>query len=96
MTIREIERPRLVRTGAAESNSQHIQLCNPSTPIKLAASIEPLLTKADLGQILRVNTRTVERMVSAGKLPKPDLYLSRMPRWRPSTIRDFIESGGGL
>jgi predicted DNA-binding transcriptional regulator AlpA len=88
------QHPRLATEGV-EGNRQHIQLCNPITPIKLAASIEPLLTKADLAEILRVNTRTIERMISRGDLPKPDKHLSRMPRWRAETIRRWIEFGGG-
>ncbi len=67
---------------------------DPTTTLRLAVSIEPLLTKADLAKILRVNSRTIDRMRSAGKLPKPDLLLERSGRWRAETIRRWIESGG--
>ena len=70
------------------------QPCQPTTSPALAASIEPLLTKADVAKILRVNPRTIDRMRSAGRLPKPDLILKRSGRWKPSTIRALIEAGG--
>jgi predicted DNA-binding transcriptional regulator AlpA len=55
--------------------------------------IEPLLKLDDLPEILGVCRRTVERMRSGGRFPKPDLTLGRMPRWKPSTIRTWIDRG---
>jgi hypothetical protein len=40
--------------------------------------------------------RLVERMRSAGKIPKPDIKIGKMPRWKPETIRRWIERGGHL
>jgi predicted DNA-binding transcriptional regulator AlpA len=55
--------------------------------------IEPLLSIGDLCCILACDRRTVERMRSAGRLPRPDLHVGRMPRWRAATIRAWIEGG---
>ena len=61
-------------------------------------SIEPLLKLADLPVVLSCGSRTVERLRSAGRLPKPDLLIGtgsrKSPRWKPETIRQWIENGG--
>ena len=47
-----------------------------------------LLFRADLCQVLCVNTETVRRWLKAGKLPAPDFALSRkILAWRLSTLR---------
>jgi hypothetical protein len=57
--------------------------------------IEPLLSIDDLIRILGCCRRVIERMRSAGRLPRPDLYVGRMPRWRyTKTILPWIERGG--
>jgi predicted DNA-binding transcriptional regulator AlpA len=64
-----------------------------------AADVEPLLRMADLARVLNCSRRAVERMRSAGRLPKPDLHVcNRSPRWKPETIRAWIDGqapGGG-
>ncbi len=60
----------------------------------LTAGMEPLLSIDDLAAILNCSRRLVERMRSAGKVPPPDLHVGRMPRWKPATIRAWIERGG--
>ena len=61
-------------------------------------SIEPLLKLSDLAATLNASSRTIERLRSAGKLPRPDLLLGigsrKSPRWKPRTIRAWIEQGG--
>jgi predicted DNA-binding transcriptional regulator AlpA len=59
------------------------------------AGIEPALTLADWTQILRCSRREVERMKSAGKLPPPDFKVGRMPRWKPETVRRWIDEQAG-
>jgi predicted DNA-binding transcriptional regulator AlpA len=47
---------------------------------------------ADLARVLNCSRRVVERMRAAGRLPKPDLFVgNRSPRWRPETIRRWID-----
>jgi predicted DNA-binding transcriptional regulator AlpA len=43
---------------------------------------------------LGVSRRAVERLRSAGRFPKPDLVIGRMPLWRPQNIDRWIEGGG--
>lgn len=56
-------------------------------------AIEPLLKLNDLPPILGACRRTIERMRSSGRFPKPDLTIGRMPRWKVSTIRTWIDRG---
>ncbi|HKM56160.1 MAG TPA: helix-turn-helix domain-containing protein [Isosphaeraceae bacterium] len=56
--------------------------------------IEPMLSIDDLAAILSCSRRLVERMRSAGKVPKPDIKIGKMPRWKAATIRGWIERGG--
>ncbi|APW60454.1 helix-turn-helix transcriptional regulator [Paludisphaera borealis] len=55
--------------------------------------IEPLMTIVDLARTLACSRRVVERMRAAGKIPQPDIKVGKMPRWRPETIRTWIEKG---
>lgn len=64
----------------------------PLSPARLADAIEPALSLDDLVRLLNGSRRSIERMKSAGKLPKPDFYLGRMPRWWPATIRGWIKA----
>jgi len=53
-----------------------------------------MLSIDDLAALLSCSRRLVERMRSAGKVPKPDIKIGKMPRWRVETIRRWIEGGG--
>jgi len=53
-----------------------------------------MLSIDDLAAILKCSRRLVERMRSAGKVPRPDFHAGRCPRWRAETIRRWIEAGG--
>jgi predicted DNA-binding transcriptional regulator AlpA len=97
---RATQRPRLGIVGGAaceavgsvsapESTAPPLATIVPSVPI------EPLLTRADLLAVLRCGTATLDRLRSAGRLPRADLYLGRSPRWRRSTIETWIAKGGG-
>jgi predicted DNA-binding transcriptional regulator AlpA len=61
-----------------------------STP----TSLEPLLSIVDLTTILNVGRRTLERMLASGEFPSADLRIGKMPRWRQSTVADWIAKGG--
>ena len=60
----------------------------------LPASIEPMLHIDDLAALLSCSRRFVERMRSAGKVPKPDIHVGKCPRWKPATIQAWIDRGG--
>jgi predicted DNA-binding transcriptional regulator AlpA len=57
-------------------------------------TIEPLVGVEGLAKILSVSRRTIERQRSAGNFPRPDLYIGKMPRWQPETVRRWIAAGG--
>jgi len=94
------ERPRL-QTEAVRSDSALQHHSHSTIPPKSAASqIEPLLSMDDLRRILGVSRSKLERLRAAGKIPPPDVDLRTVskpiPRWRPETIRRWIERGGRL
>ncbi len=51
-----------------------------------------LLTRDDLCERLQLSKRTLSRMVSGGKLPRP-IQLGRNVRWRESDIVQWIADG---
>ncbi len=59
----------------------------------LPAGLEPMLSIDDLATLLSCSRRLVERMRAAGKIPLPDMYIGKMPRWRPERIRRWVEEG---
>ena len=48
----------------------------------------------EVARALGVSRRAVERERSAGRFPKPDLAVGKMPLWSPETIRRWVEGGG--
>ncbi len=49
---------------------------------------DQVIWRKDLEQILNVGSETIRRWMVAGKLPKPDIDLSRRTRgWKRSTLR---------
>jgi predicted DNA-binding transcriptional regulator AlpA len=62
-------------------------------PSGQAANAAPLLLSADdLAIELSVSARTISRLASAGKLPKP-VRLGRSVRWRQEEIIFWLASG---
>ena len=55
------------------------------------AGIEPLLETEDWVLVLACSRREVEKLRSSGKLPPPDEHVGKMPRWRASTVRRWLE-----
>jgi len=52
------------------------------------ASQDKVIWRKDLEQRLNVGSETIRRWMVAGKLPKPDVDLSRRTRgWKLSTLR---------
>lgn len=54
--------------------------------------IAPLLSIRDIARIASVSVRTLERERSADRFPKPDLRIGRALRWKPETVRAWIDS----
>jgi len=59
------------------------------------AVLEPLLSIVEVAKLLGVSKRLIERDRSAGKFPMHDLVIGRMPRWKPETVRAWIDSRAG-
>ncbi len=47
----------------------------------------------DVARAFGISRRALERERSAGRFPKPDRTIGRMPLWMPDTIREWV--GGG-
>lgn len=53
----------------------------------------PILIRADeVARLMGVSERTLWRLLSAGKVPKP-LRIGRNTRWRLAEVRDWIAGG---
>ena len=77
---------------AATSDPRPLKLAD--TPPAAGHNIEPMISLDYLARILSVSRRWLERERSAGRVPKPDFMAGRCPRWKPATIRRWIETGG--
>ena len=42
--------------------------------------------------VLGISTRTLERLLSGGRFPAPDLRIGRATLWRPATVRVWIDA----
>ena len=52
---------------------------------------DDLLTRSDLLNLLKIDIRTLRRMVRAGEVPPPIILADRTHRWRRSTIESFLK-----
>jgi len=56
---------------------------------------EPLAyRKAEAARLCGTSPRTWERLLSAGKAPRPDAYAGKNPLWKKSTLESWISRGG--
>ncbi len=55
-----------------------------------AQELPELLTKQEVAALLRVDVRTLRRMVLAGEVPAPITISDRTDRWRRSTIESSL------
>ena len=78
--------PRVVRQTPPPADPTHEAPAPPAT--RLALRLD------EVARALGVSRRAIERERSAGRFPRPDVVIGRMPLWRPETIRQWIEGGG--
>lgn len=52
--------------------------------------LESLVTGAELRRLLNVSDRTLRRLVSSGAIPRPDVTLGTVRRWKMSTVRCML------
>ena len=51
--------------------------------------------KSTAARLLDISERTIERLSSAGKFPRPDAYAGRCPLWTRPTLERWVRDGGG-
>jgi predicted DNA-binding transcriptional regulator AlpA len=58
--------------------------------------VERLAYRLDeIASSLGVSRRLIERERAAGRFPKPDLQIGRVPLWTRKTLIEWIADGGG-
>ena len=50
--------------------------------------------KAEVAAAIGISERALEREISAGRFPKPDRVVGRMPIWSDATVRRWLTEGG--
>jgi excisionase family DNA binding protein len=57
------------------------------------AVCEQLLRPDDVARVLNIGKRTLERWLSSGRFPRPDIQVGpKICLWRPSTVQRWIEA----
>jgi predicted DNA-binding transcriptional regulator AlpA len=51
--------------------------------------------KHESARLCGISPRLLERLLAAGKFPRPDAYAGRCPLWTRATLSDWIGKGGG-
>jgi predicted DNA-binding transcriptional regulator AlpA len=85
--VHKHERPQLEARGVVDDPRQDHPTAPPS-----AVSIQDKLLWGwdDIAALTGLSRRLLERQLSAGKMPRPDLRVGRRVLWRPNTIRSWI------
>ncbi len=59
----------------------------------MSTDTAPLLVRADeFAKMMGVSERTLWRLLSAGKVPKP-VRIGRSTRWRMAEVREWVAAG---
>ena len=89
------ERPGFAARGVV--GGQQVDLRQPTTvkhPTSIAP-IEPLAyRKATVCRMVDISTRTLDRLLGAGRFPRPDAHAGRAPLWRRETLERWLSEGG--
>ena len=54
---------------------------------------DQLMTRKELEAVLKVHSRTIDRLVASGKFPAP-VHIGKCCRWLVSTVEQFIHCQG--
>ena len=101
MTIDDRMR-QLVRDAIEPMLSAHLNALEERLAERLDRAVQPppsdaaprLLTKKDVATQLRIDPRTLQRMVDAGEFPAPVPISPGRTRWRQATIDEWIDGRG--
>ncbi len=59
--------------------------------------LEPLAyRKRSAAKLVGISVRTLERLLSAGKFPRPIAHAGRCPLWTKETLIQWLAQGGSL
>ena len=68
---------------------------NPRPPVQPLTEAVLTWRLSAVAKALGISRRTLERERAAGRFPRPDKVIGRMPFWKPETVRRWIDEGGG-
>jgi predicted DNA-binding transcriptional regulator AlpA len=58
--------------------------------------LEPLAyRKRNAATLIGISVRTLERLLAAGKFPRPDAHAGKCPLWTRESLSRWITEGGG-
>lgn len=77
--------------GAIGAGQHTRRLRGAARPKDHHTPVEPLVSIEGFALTLGVSRRVVERLRAEGSIPPADLYIGRLPRWRPETVRQWIQ-----
>jgi predicted DNA-binding transcriptional regulator AlpA len=100
------KRPRLETGGAAGDASEHHHSTAPSSPnqapIERPEAASPISIRDkllwswnDVSALTGLSRRFLEREVSSGRMPGPDVRIGRRACFRPATIMSWLDAQGG-
>lgn len=84
-------------TARGVVGGQQVDLRQPTTPTHpgAIAPLEPLAyRKATVARMLDISGRTLDRLIGAGRFPRPDAHAGRAPLWRRETLERWLAQGG--
>jgi predicted DNA-binding transcriptional regulator AlpA len=91
--------PRLdgtVKPEAAELAVVLAKLTDALAELKAPPAEPPLAyRKQQAAHLCGISPRLLERLLAAGKFPRPDAYAGRCPLWTRETLSRWIGEGGG-
>jgi predicted DNA-binding transcriptional regulator AlpA len=69
----------------------------PEADLAVVLATEPALAhrKQESARLCGISPRLLERLLSAGKFPRPDAYAGRCPLWTRATLESWVAGGGG-
>ncbi|GAA3684642.1 helix-turn-helix transcriptional regulator [Acetobacter lovaniensis] len=59
-----------------------------------ATHIDPMLTRQEVQNMLRISCTTLYRWMDEGMFPSPVKYTSRCVRWRQSDVQNWLNQNG--
>ena len=88
------EQSTLPRDALTELAAILPRLCDALNTVNSPNVNRATLRLEDWATSLGVSRRVIERERSAGRLPRPDLHIGRIPLWRIETFNGWLDRGG--